>query len=285
MITYTILYINNEEKLFLSEPNPSFNKDLKETATRKHIYNLPASQMMTRLITARSVPMSKISSSQLDTALYFGPFTNSSNVLGKISQRSSSMTSLQDTYIEKEEDPDKDNLCVARIFSRNSRTMSDKVVYNSNIDYDLPELIQEFSTTSDVYFGWTNYYMCSFIDLKSYIQNKESRKTPVVPSFKDLSESDQYLRDKIAIYEMAKAYSEWFWWLPLWKEYREELVRSAKQVVDAYYEKKKTEAEQVSNDAVLYERDLDNLLLNIEIQIKYFLPESAKNVSILIKTR
>lgn len=267
MITYTILYVNNGEKLFLSEPNPSFNKDLRETATRKHIYNLPAREMMSRLITVCSIPVSKLSASKFDTALYFGPFTES------LTDRNNCQTKTKCL----------DTLCVAKLFSRNSRVMSDRVVYNSNIDYDLPELMQDFSATSDVYFGWNNYYMCSYVDLKSYVQDKNSRKTPVVPSYEELALTDIFLKDRINIYQITKTYAEWFWWLPLWKAYREEKVLAAKQVVDDYFEKKKKEAEEVRDEAIFYEKDLDNLLLDIEKNV-INLPETAKNVSLLIKT-
>jgi hypothetical protein len=285
--------VKNGEKLFLSEPNPSFNKDLRETASRKHIYNLPAREMMSRLITECNIEISSKSASKLDTALYFGPFgpfasdNHEFDVEDLELDMDIQLDSLKPDILnlvngcnpehpEHPENPEhtqkngknaeipedsQDTQCVATRFSK---TCTDRLVYNSNIDFHLPELLQDFSTTSDVYFGWNNYYLCSYKDFKNYIRNKTIRKIPIIPTFNELSKTDSFLAEKIEILKHTKAYAQWFWWLPFWKSYRENMIRSAQKVVDDYYENKRREFEKIRDEAILYENDLHKILTELD---------------------
>lgn len=267
-ISYTLLYVDNitKDKLFLSEPNPNFNKDLRETATRKHLYNLPASEMMTRLIKVYSFPISKQSVTKLDTALYFGPF---STVSSTATAAATNTSGVED--------------CVAKLFSKGFRTGRNTGVYNSNLDFDLSELMQEFSAASDVYFGWNNYYLCAVRDIRNYVMDKVSRKMPPMLSFDELSEKDLYLRERIANYEMHKNYNSWLWWMPIGYSGRVNQEAIAKQFIDDYLKQKEEEYEKAVTEQQSYEKDLDGLLADIELRVRS-LPETASYVSIMLKT-
>lgn len=50
MATFTLLYLNNNKKCLLSEPNPKY-KGSGELTTRKELINLPPDELMSRMIT------------------------------------------------------------------------------------------------------------------------------------------------------------------------------------------------------------------------------------------
>lgn len=267
-ISYALLYIDDGKKLFLSEPNPNFNNDMRETANRKHLYNLPASEMMSNLIVVHTLAMCRESISKLENALYFGPFQ---------------IPIFQNTY-----HIDNDS-CIATLFSKCSK--GSKIifpprngVYNSNIEYDLSEFMQEICVTSDVYFGWNNYYLCSFRDMRTYVEGKNLRERPVKHSYEFLAEKDLYLKERINIYEMHKNFNSWLWWMPIGYAARANQESIAKQFIDDYINKKNAEYEKALKEHESYEKDLNELLTDIEQKVK-ILAESATHISILIKTR
>lgn len=265
----------NGQKLFLSEPNPSFNKDLRETASRKHIYNLPAKDMVSQLIKESCVSIKELSAQRLENALYFGPFCPTES------------QSKDSKYKEAKNFEDaKNNLCVAAVFSKDPQitNMKPKSVYNGNLDYELKELMQEFATSSDVYFGWNNYYLCSYNDFRNYVLQTLSKEPPVIPSFEELSQSDSVIKEKIDAYNVLKAYADWLWWFPLWSGYRAAQVKDAKSIVDKMYEKKRSEAEKVHKEAIQYQKDLKTLLEDMDKTVAD-VPHTATNVSLLLEAR
>lgn len=239
-ICYTFIYYDNNNKPQISSiPNPTFNKDLRETASRKHLFNLPASEMMTRLIKVCNFEISQESVKKLDQALYFGPF------------------------------------------GPNSTKTRDHGVYNSNLD-EISSIMQEFSTSSDVYFGWSNYFVCSLSDIEYYIKNKSQRQVKKLPEYSELLETDIYLKEKVAIYEIHKNYNYWLSWIPFGYHGRAEQEKIAKQVVDDYVKGKKDENDKAIKDQKEYEKDLDNFLIDLKSKVKA-LPEKSRNISLLLK--
>ena len=254
-INYTFLYLSEGKKLIFSEENPSFNKDLKDTADRKAVLYLPAKDMVSRIIKEFSVTVTKSTHTRLDRELYFGPF---------IKQELSVMTSYLTNFFH---------------------VQKEKVVFNSNIDYNLRELMQEFSKSTNVYFGgWEEYYLCSLDNFKQYVMDKSLRVIPVVPTVNSLKESDPHLKMNMDLYEISKSYADFMWWFPLWKEDREKKVLSEKKVIDDYVNEKITEAERKKQEYLQYEAELLLILEDIEKNLQD-LPKDATEISLLLNLK
>lgn len=250
-VNYTFLYCDQKNKLILSEPNPFFNKDLRETANRKYLFNQSAREMMSRLIKVFSAPFP--SAQTLDTALYFRRLEVSSN--------------------------DEKTSSVAHVFLNLSTKNG---VCNSNIDFNLNQLMQEFAAASDVYFGWSDYYICSVKDFMAYVKHKSSRKLPVMQTFEEMCQNDLYIKEKQMNYEGIRYYNSWLSWLPFGWTARQTQETLAKQLVDSYYQEKLNEYNKTKEAHLQYEKDLDSMLQNI-LDNMAELPATATNVSLLLK--
>lgn len=212
--------------------------------------------MVSQIIKGFSVPITKLMQSNLDRALYFGPF---------IKQESNVVVSY-----------------ISNFFA----SQKEKMVYNSNIDYSLRELMQDFSKSTNVYFGgWDEYYLCSLNNFKLFIMDKSLRVNPVIPTMSSLKESDPYLKEKMDLYEISKSYADFMWWFPLWKEDREKRVLNEKKVIDDYVQAKILEAEKCKTEYLQYESDLSNILKDIETNMVNYLPKDATEISLLINLK
>lgn len=160
-------------------------------------------------------------------------------------------------------------------------TNSAKSVYYSDIDFDMKTMMQEFSISNEVYFGWHSYHIVCIAAMKEYVQNKESRKGPSKPTFENLLEVDNFFSALYQSYVVVRDYNAWLWWWPFWKTDRETDEENKKNLVYTYLEKKVKEYEEAKEKRRVFEESIDNLMTKIE-EAAILVPPNSENVSVLL---
>jgi len=262
-INYSFAYLDAGKKNLYSIPNPSFNKDLRETATRKHLYNLPASEMMPNLMKVYTYDISNDSLSNLDRALYFGDFKS------------------------RDQEAKNEEKCVASLYIKRYRD-SDNRIYTSDTNLELVNLMQEFSSQSDVYFGWTNYYVLSLMDLAYYVEILNKKANPVKKTFEEMMVEDVRFKKLVENYENIKYYNSWLWWLPLGLSARTSLESEAKKEVANFLRLEDEHYDKFINCFLRYKSEINGFYDDLKRNLNDLNSNSGENgnisnISIILK--
>jgi hypothetical protein len=255
-IQYTFVYNVNGKPRMLVEPNPNFIKDY----STKELCNVPSTERMTNLLKCYKTYMPKETLSQLDTALYFGPFFDNKN----------SAEDLSGLQVQEHD-------CIA------SSWIEHHVIYNSNLHNGLRSMMQEFSAANEVYFGWNNYYLCSLKDFKLYVSqlsDKIERKTDEELLI-EWHQNDSELKTRTQVYDSFKNQNSWAKSILNLVTNRLEQEARAKVAVDDRIAILKRDYDTKVNNQTQYMVDLLRLLSDIERNLTV-IPNQATHLSLLL---